>query len=276
MTLLGKIFTVLIFIMSIVFMSLAMATFATHREWRTIAESNKKKISELTGLNDLLKTEIENHKSELAAEQVARRAAISTLHGKVAYAQEELKKATKQFEEDIKEYQVKRDRAVDLANSLKVASDRIAVLDEKLRGEQTERETQYLLAVKYNELLNQALSALDNLKERRSALEEQLARVTAKATAAGVDVNALVDAPRPPAIDAQVLRVNARNTLVEISIGADDGLKKGHTMHVSRGNTYLGVINIKDIEFDRSVGEVDKKMQRGLIREGDHVTTKLN
>ena len=37
MTLLGKIFTVMIFIMSIVFMSMSLMVFATHKNWRLAA-----------------------------------------------------------------------------------------------------------------------------------------------------------------------------------------------------------------------------------------------
>ena len=282
MTLLGKILTVLIFVMSIVFMTLAMATFVTHRDWRKLADNSdptspgfKQRIETLTKQNNDYKNEIEGARSELAAEQAARRAAISTLHGKLSYAQSELLKATEDYKKNLDKFEEKQKRALDLATSLKDATQRIGDLDDKLRKEQVERESQFLLAVKYNELLNQALSSLDNLKERRKELEEQYAQLAAKATAAGIDLNA-VFADRAPPIDAQVLKVNANNTLVEISIGSDDGIKKGHVLHVYRGNSYLGTITIKDTEADRSVGEVDKKLQRGQIREKDIVTTKLS
>ena len=64
--------------------------------------------------------------------------------------------------------------------------------------------------------------------------------------------------------------------LIEISLGADDGLKEGHTLDVYRGNTYLGRVVIRRTAPDRSVGQIMKELQRGQIRKGDHVTTKLS
>jgi len=91
----------------------------------------------------------------------------------------------------------------------------------------------------------------------------------------GFDENTLVS-QIPPKVDGEVLAVFENKGLVEISIGADDGLKKGHVLQVYRGAVYLGQIIIREIEPDRAVGEIDKKMQRGRIRGGDNVTTKLS
>src|SRR5687768_12123964 len=85
MTLLGKIFTVLIFIMSVAFCILAVATFATHRNWKDVATAHATKITalqtEIAEKNQLL----ENSKTALAAEQAARRAALSTLQAKLVH-----------------------------------------------------------------------------------------------------------------------------------------------------------------------------------------------
>jgi hypothetical protein len=282
MTLIGKILTVMIFIMSLVFMTLAMATFATHRNWREVADSTdaakpglKQRIEKLSLEIKAKVDELNRAKLELAAEQAARRAELATLQGKLAFTQVQLQRDREEYDNKLKDYNTKQERAKDLADSLKAATDRIALIEESLRKEQLEREQQFLLAVKYNELLNQTLSALENIKERRADLEEKYALLQSKASAAGIDINSFVP-DRAPAIDARVLKVNTTGNLVEISIGSDDGIKKGHMMHVYRGNSYLGTITIRDIEFDRAVGEVDKKLQRGQIREGDNVTTKLS
>jgi chromosome segregation ATPase len=282
MTLIGKILTVLIFIMSIVFMALAMTTFATHRNWRDVADSTnpsnpglKQRIEKLDGDIKAKLRELDRAKLELAEEQAARRAELATLQGKLAFAQVQLQKDREEYDNKLKDYNLKQERAKDLATSLKSATDRIALIEESLRKEQVEREQQFLLAVKYNELLNQALSALENIKERKADLEERYALLESKAAAAGIDITTFV-ADRAPAIDARVLKVNAAGNLVEISIGSDDGIKKGHTMNVFRGNTFLGTITIRELEFDRAVGEVDKKLQRGQIRAGDNVTTRIS
>src|SRR5262245_54265334 len=104
MTLLGKIFTVLIFIMSVAFCILAVATFATHKNWR-LAVSNpsgtpkgfKEQVEDLTQQIKDLQLELQNSKNELAVEQAARRAALATLQAKLALVQADMNKANEEL-----------------------------------------------------------------------------------------------------------------------------------------------------------------------------------
>ena len=75
-------------------------------------------------------------------------------------------------------------------------------------------------------------------------------------------------------VNGVVLATNTKG-LVEVSLGADDGLKAGHTLQVYRGQQYLGQITIRSTGPDRAVGQIDKSLQRGQIQKGDNVTTKL-
>ncbi len=63
--------------------------------------------------------------------------------------------------------------------------------------------------------------------------------------------------------------------LVEVSIGSDDGLKTGNTLEVSRGDKYLGRLDIIETSPDKSVGRVDRRYQQGQIQEGDRVATRI-
>ena len=69
--------------------------------------------------------------------------------------------------------------------------------------------------------------------------------------------------------------VSAGNQLIEITVGADDGLKPGHTIEVFRGERYLGRAEILRTEPDRAVGRVIRRFQLGPIQEGDDVATRL-
>jgi hypothetical protein len=69
---------------------------------------------------------------------------------------------------------------------------------------------------------------------------------------------------------------------IEVSIGSDDGIAKGHDLYVYRVNTklgerplYLGKIRVVHVSTDRSVATLIEPVQLGEIREGDNVTTKL-
>ena len=62
--------------------------------------------------------------------------------------------------------------------------------------------------------------------------------------------------------------------LVEISLGADDGLKIGHLMEVRRGPTYLGEGVVRKTGPDRAVLQM-KTRKRLNIQKGDTVTTRI-
>ena len=80
--------------------------------------------------------------------------------------------------------------------------------------------------------------------------------------------------PRVDGIVSQV-RQAAGDQLIEVTIGADDGLKVGNTVEVYRDNKYLGRVEILKTSPDRAVGRVDRRFQTGQIQEGDRVATRF-
>jgi hypothetical protein len=80
-----------------------------------------------------------------------------------------------------------------------------------------------------------------------------------------------------PTVNGVVTEVRRSNgaQLVEVSIGADDGLAAGNTLEVSRGDRYLGRIEILETSPDKSVGRVDRRFQTGQIQENDRVATRI-
>ena len=89
----------------------------------------------------------------------------------------------------------------------------------------------------------------------------------------------------PPVVEGVVMdaRKSARQgtEFVEISLGSDDGLAKGHSLFVYRGanggdrGKYLGKIEIVYVTPDKAVGTVVERAKNGVIQKGDNVTSKL-
>jgi hypothetical protein len=66
--------------------------------------------------------------------------------------------------------------------------------------------------------------------------------------------------------------------LVEISLGSDAGLAKGHELYVYRSDgkgKYLGKIRLDYVDYKRAVGVVIQSTKNGQMQVGDDVTTKL-
>jgi hypothetical protein len=85
-----------------------------------------------------------------------------------------------------------------------------------------------------------------------------------------------------PILEAKVLstRKGGRNgaELIEISLGSDAGLAKGHEMFVYRADgkgKYLGKIRLDYVDYRTAVGVVIQSTKNGQIQVGDNVATKL-
>ena len=90
MTLMGKIFTMLILVMSVLFLGFSLAVFATHRNWRAEVkggngkEGLEEKLRKAKVANDELETRRKQVTSQLAFEQAARRTVIANLQSKLS------------------------------------------------------------------------------------------------------------------------------------------------------------------------------------------------
>ena len=84
MNLIGKIFVVLILVMSLVFMSLAMAVYSTHQNWRDTADKFKADVSTAQTKNNQLREDLKRLDSQLAAERDAYRQQLQALETKRA------------------------------------------------------------------------------------------------------------------------------------------------------------------------------------------------
>ena len=275
MTLLGKIFTVLIFIMSVSFCILAVATFATHRNWKVDAMAKKAEIEKLQGELKDKTTEILNAKNELAIEQASRRSALATLQAKLSLLLADLTKYTEELSQKNSQLTEETQAAKVAVESLAAITAETAKLREEIRLAQQDRNDQYLKAVTLVDKLNQADALREQLEVRNAQLQDLYAQLDRVAKRMGFNKESLVSAIPPP-VDGVITAINEAQGLVEVSIGADDGLKKGHMLQVFQGEKYLGQIILREVNKDKAVGDIDKKMQRGRMKKGDNVTTKLS
>lgn len=276
MTLLGKILTMLIFVMSIVFMAFAIAVYATHRNWRELATGPNGLQQQLIvqeQKRDQLQTQFDETKKKLAMERASRRLELSGLQSQRVEMQDALRE-----QEAINETLVQQE--AEATTALKIAETNLQRLKEEVDGLRTnirtaqlDRDAQFKVVVEKTDLLNQAESLVKQLKTRVSQLTEQVARsreVLAKHELSEFDP--VIDIP--PQLEGEVLNVGGTD-LVEISVGSDDGLRKGHKLDVSRGDRFIGRIVIVEAFPDRAVGEIVKELRKGRIQRGDRVVTKV-
>ena len=173
MNLLGKIFVVLIVVMSLVFMTLALAVYATHKNWKEIVEGP-------TGLQ----TQLNNAKTELEQKVTDYNRLESQLKGEVESSQQQVRKleaervalvdrnAGVQAELD----QLKAERgdataavAATQQNNQRLA-DEVTGLRADIRTNEQARDQAFATTLKATEDLHQTKGQLDNTVERNRQL----------------------------------------------------------------------------------------------------------
>jgi hypothetical protein len=284
MTFIGKIFTVAILVMSVVFMSFSVVVFATHKNWKMLVMNDTPtekyslglvhQLANLKETNNTLRNELDNIKNQLAVEQAARRHRIGVLETKLAESESRLSDK----EAELRALQAAEGEA---AEALKLAEltvsslrNEVQGLRDEIRSVQTERDVFFMRVVDLTDKVNAAAGLEKVLEERQVQLLAQISQYKRVMDKLGVNPAMSVEGI-PPKLDGIVLAVGSKN-LIEISIGSDDGLKKGHGVEVFRDNSYLGHAVVLKTDPDRSVAQIDEKSQRGLIKVKDRVATKLS
>ena len=283
MTLVGKIFTVLIFVMSIVFMAFSVMVFATHRNWRDYADNTdttkgdlglKQKLEQYVQLKRDADATLQSLKTTLEQERAARKHALAALTARQVKAENEL---------SVKEGLLNEanSQLAAAAEAAKAAQTRLAALETEITGLRADKrtteqdlDTKFATVVSLTDQLNQSMSLSDALKERNQQATLEIARKKMVMDSRGLTDTTPTDHIAPK-VDAVVLEVSDKD-LIEISIGSDDGIKVDHKLDIYRDNTYLGRIVIMRVSGDRAVGRIMKELQRGQIKRGDRVTTKFS
>ena len=279
MTLLGKILTGLILVMSILFMGFSIAVYATHRNWEQLVNSTTPPLGLIQQLRNerderrVLQEQVDETLRTLEKERAARRLQLAGLQAQLQRMSQDLRDRDEENTRLI-EQQGQMTIALQTAQSnLSRLKDEVDELRKNIRTAQLDRDNQFQEVIRKTDLLNQAISEKEILQVREKQLLDQVGRMTAV-----LDKNELTEFDPiidiPPPLEGRVVEVGASN-LVEISVGSDDGIRKGHELDVSRGDRYLGRIVIVEAFANRAVGEIVPELRKGRIQRGDRVFTKV-
>jgi vacuolar-type H+-ATPase subunit I/STV1 len=276
---LGKVFVVLILIMSLIFMGLAMAVYATHRNWREVIEGPKglrSQLEEAKQANERLKSEHNRRVEDLTREKQAAEQQLAKLETEgEALADRNVQIQTEL--DQLRQQQREHIAAVAHTQSLNEGLTKEATgLRQQIRTEQQARDAAFAKTLEATEAVHQLTGQYETARERTEQLTKQVSGMTHVMREQGLDP-ATEPGAVVPTVDGVVSQVRraAGAQLVEVTIGADDGLKAGNTLEVFRGSKYLGRVDILQTSPDKSVGRVDRRFQQGQIQEGDRVATRL-
>jgi len=284
MNLVGKILTALIALLSVVFMSFALAVYATHVNWRDRVmnpdDGYQAKLKKEQDAKKDLQGQIDRFVAERDAERKALRDAVAALKTE----KENLLRDNADMKKSLTEVQERERKAVAALtatqNSAAAATDERDQLRKDLAEARKQREEEFRKAVELTDALHQNANDLTTLKSKNVTLVQDLQKYKDLLARQGMtqDIDVLLQ-KLPPAVEGRVLTAAGSGGLVEISLGADAGLRKGDRLEVYRtgagGPTYLGRVEVVEAVPDRAVCKIIPEYQKGAIQKGDHVASKL-
>ncbi len=292
MTLLGKIFTMLIFVLSLVFMTISVMVYATQKNWRNVVLNPrpgeagydekydtglKYQLQDLRDTADRLRSELQQMESQTQMERAARRETLQRLQTQLASARTELQAKESEFQSKLAD-KIAIDQELGVANErLTALTNEVQTLRDENRQVREDRDDQFEQVVELASNLHNVEGMLRTLEERRDQLALQYTEMKRQMDARGISVSDPIDNIPPRDLDGVVTKISTKNQYyIEISLGSDDGIRVGHQLDVYRNNSYLGKVIIRFTDYNHAVAEIIKDYQKGQVKEGDSVTTRFS
>ncbi|KAA1262573.1 Chromosome partition protein Smc [Rubripirellula obstinata] len=281
MTLIGKAFTAVILILSVIFMALALTVNASHRNWRDVVMTGvngepglKQQIESTTRINNQLRQTTEATQANLDREQAARRTALAALQTQLDQLQSDLQNSEASVQKLTAEVQVLTQTDLSRVQELERLTAENTNLRSAVRKEQQDRDTLFTQTLELTDQMNKLRGFKQQLEERNEQLMAQVTRFEEVVTSKGIDINAPLDGA-PPERNGIILEVDRPRKLVLVSIGADEGLRQGHRLEVTRGGRYVGKLEIQRTTPDRAVAKILVDYSEGILQESDRVDTTI-
>lgn len=272
MTLLGKVFTALVLVLSVIFFSIAVVVNASHINQRERAEQFEQQAQDAERKNQQLTTLLEEMKTELAIEQAARRTALASLQTQLSQTKSELQmqEATLADLQSAHTALVQTEQATQ--QELAARTNDNEQLRQQIQNTRQNRDQLFQRLVAAKDELVRLQGNFQSLRDRERQLASDYTLAKEKMDILGIQPTTMLEAP--PQVHGKVLAVSTGG-LVEVSLGRDDGMREGFTLEVHRDGQYLGRLKVKSVRDDKSVAEIMSGYQKGYIRTGDRVDSKL-
>ncbi len=277
MNLVGKILTGLIALFSVLFAALVLVVYATHTNWRQEATKLSDTLKKEQQEKQSLQTKYDDLNKAFDIEKKGLSDALGSLRTEAKNLQADRDDQKKQLTVSQEEQRKAVTAMTATQENLKARSDEVGKLRQEVRDEQQKRDTIFKQVVSVQDALQQAENERRTLKARYQTLfaDAQNYRKVLDLHKLKYDPSAYAD--QAPDVSGRVTS-NPGTGLIEIDIGADDGLMKGHRLHVYRMTadnvSYLGQVEVVNTQPQKAVGKILPD-QKGPIQKDDRVRSRL-
>lgn len=290
MTILGKILTFFIFFFSLVFLGFAFSINQLNKEpqtgksWVAAFEGAKREVNALKADLAARDNEIADLRGKLSAQTQLLKTTVDQANLRVddAYKkQSEAESRAKSLAADfmnaqaatqaaLNELELRRKENSELVERLKVRESELARQTASVTRANNERVQSQVEAASYRGRLEKMEKDYADLAR---AYEQEIQRKAERSLETGQKT------PPPDDVQGEVEAVTT-DGYIQISIGSDAGLLRGHVLKVFRlkpDSTFLGEIQIIDVWPHKAVGKLmpSSSTQKKVIKVGDKVANRI-
>jgi len=285
MSTVGKVLVVAQIAFSILLMAFAGGVYSVQTNWKIQAKDANGKLKKASDDLAAAKSAIQKEKDAAAATAKTLKDVADRAQGAADAAKVQITQLQRQLTQDRSELENMRAEAKIAGEEARARRDEAVSMRQingdlhKTRDEQITLAHQYADRIVNLEQQNRAMTEKHNKLLNDYAILQKFIRIKGFDS----DPREVAGVAEPaPIVYGVVLntRKGGRNgaELVEISLGSDAGLAKGHELFVYRPDgkgKYLGKIRLDYVEYKTAVGVVVESTKNGQIQVGDNVTTKL-
>jgi cell division protein FtsB len=284
MNIIGKIFLVAVFIMSLVLMTFAGAIYFSHVNWKDEVERRpeaclpgqlpgyKHQLEQAEAERAKLDAQINRLQQQVAESEQARDQVMAKLQSAIVQKDKELIALKEEREKREEDQRQKVALLEQTTKDLEEARGQVDELTKKIAAQQAKVDSQVDRSAELSAQLAESKSFLAIAEERKAQLEKQVVNARLLLKQSGLDLDSLPK-DRVPELEGQVIAVASGS--IEVSLGSDDGLQAEHVLEVYRGGEYVGRAVVTSVSSDRAVARLVKAYARGVVQRGDRVTTRL-
>jgi len=285
----GKVLIILNLLFALATGGFLAVDFVVRNNWKTYAEqyqrelevahanaaAMKKTFQELDRQTKSARRDLEAEKQNRKNDEIVRKIEMDDARrdgGEAATKFKEAELIARKSQADLKHLKE------EVAGLVKVIEERTKLLLSKERENRELRLETVADLEKIEATIARNESLLEQLADARRKLQEMESSSASFTSANSSDPNR----PNPPpgSVKGTVEKIDQKDGLVEVSIGADEGLKKFHTLEVYRLQPqpqYLGRIRIVEVFPHKAIGRlVRAPMTAGRpLQQGDQVASAL-
>lgn len=277
MNLLGKIFVVMIVVMSLVFLGLAMAVYSAHRNWPAEVAGLRQQV---TNTRAELEQQVSRYQQDAENLQLEKDTAEQQIR-KLESERVALVSRLEDTQTEVNQLKQQNRDATTAVAATQQVNQKIAeenqVLQQNIIATQEAADRAFDQTVQATGELHEATIQVQNLIERNQQLTEQTADMTRAMVNAGLDP-ATPSEDITPKVEGFISGISRRagSQLIEITVGYDAGIRRNHTVEIFRGDRYIGRAEVLDTSPNRATARVIPEQTQYSIQEGDSVATRLS